>query len=555
VTSPPRSPTPTRRAPGETDVQASHALLAAILSIAADAIMTVDEAQRVMHFNQGAEHIFGYAADEIVGQPLELLLPERFRAAHAGHVRAFGEGQESARRMGHRREIFGLRKNGEEFPAEASISKLVLPDGRTVYSAVLRDITERKRAEEEQRFLAAAGAVLATSLEYEATLAAVPALAVPRLGDWCALDVVEADGSISRHAAPHADVATNALLERLDRAYPLDWDSPWPVVDVLRRGRAEVVPDVGDHWLEAHAVDEEHLALLRAVGVSSLLIVPLVARDQVLGALSFARTGGGQRPDAGHLALARDLALRAALAIDNARLYRAAQRATAARDVVLGVVSHDLRNPLSAIAMCAHALRESPPAEEADRQHLANAIADSTEWMQRLIQDLLDVAAIEAGRLSIERREEEVGVIARRALTMFERPAAERRIELRAEVGPGVGAVYGDGARILQVLANLVGNALKFTESGGSIAVSAERQGGDVRFAVRDTGAGIPADDLPHLFELYWHARRNARSRGSGYGLAIAKGIVEAHGGRIWVESTPGAGSTFFFTLPGHGGP
>jgi len=549
------SPRPemTGRLPADSQVQASQALLSDILAIAADAIMTVDEEQRVLHFNQGAEQIFGYAADEIVGRPLELLLPVRFRAAHAGHVRAFGEGQETARRMGHRREIYGLRKSGEEFPAEASISKLVLPDGRTVYSAVLRDITERKRAEEDQRFLAASSTVLASSLEYEATLAAVPALAVPRLGDWCALDVVEPDGTIHRHVTPHPDPAKRALLERLRRDYPLDWDSPVLVVDVLRRGRAELVPDVTDDWLEAHTVDEGHHRLLREIGLSSLMVVPLVARDHVLGALMLA-SSGPRRFDAADLALARDLALRAALAVDNARLYRTAQRATAARDVVLGVVSHDLRNPLSAIAMCAHALRESPPTEEGARHSLANAISDSTEWMQRLIQDLLDVAAIEAGRLSIERREEDVGEIARRVLTMFEHPAAERQVALRAGVDEGARAVYGDAGRILQVLANLVGNALKFTEPGGAVTVAAETRGSEVVFSVSDTGAGIPAEHLPHLFELYWHARRTARSRGSGYGLAIAKGIVEAHGGRIWVESTPGAGSTFSFTLPAYRG-
>jgi signal transduction histidine kinase len=135
-------------------------------------------------------------------------------------------------------------------------------------------------------------------------------------------------------------------------------------------------------------------------------------------------------------------------------------------------------------------------------------------------------------------------------LTMFEHPAAERQVALRAGVGEGARAVYGDAGRILQVLANLVGNALKFTEPGGAVTVAAETRGGEVVFSVSDTGAGIPAEHLPHLFELYWHARRNARSRGSGYGLAIAKGIVEAHGGRIWAESTPGAGSTFSFTLP-----
>ncbi|HEU4630477.1 MAG TPA: ATP-binding protein [Gemmatimonadaceae bacterium] len=542
-----------RGAAAPAPASAPEAMLAGILAIAADAIITVDEAQRILHFNQGAEQIFGWRAEEIVGQPLDLLLPERFRAAHAAHVAAFGAGRETARRMGHRREIFGLRRDGEEFPAEASIAKLALPDGRTVYSAVLRDITDRKRAEEEQRFLAAASAVLAASLDYAATAAAIPPLAVPRLGDWCVLEAVDPDGTLRRETAPPRDPARAAALEELARRHPFDPDSPWPAVDVLRTGRPELVATVDDDWLEAHAVDAEHRRLLHAAGLGSLLIVPLVARERVIGALTCARGERGQPFDAADLALASDLALRAALGLENARLYATAQRATRARDVVLGVVSHDLRNPLAAIGLHARALRERAAAT-ADRERMVSAICESAEWMQRLIQDLLDVAAVEAGRLSLERRPADVGAIVARALGTFEGEAAERGLVLRGEVAPTLPAAHGDAERILQVLANLIGNAVKFTEPGGEVVVRAVPHDDGILLSVSDSGAGIPTEHLPHLFELYWHARHTARRRGSGYGLAIARGIVEAHGGRIWVESVLGAGSTFHFTLPAHAG-
>ena len=534
----------------DAEVLASQAMFAGILEIAADAIITVDEAQLIMHFNRGAEQIFGYAPDEIIGQPLGILLPERFRATHPALVRGFGEGQETARRMGHRREIYGLRKNGQEFPAEASISKLKLPTGRTVYSAVLRDVTDRKRAEQDQRFLAEASAILASTLDYDATLAAVPRLAIPKFGDWCALALVAPDESIERIFAPHADPALAPTLDEMMRRYPLHWDSPWLAVDVLRTGAPAVVAAVTDDWLEAHTEDAEHRRLLKQVGASSLMSIPLVARDQVLGAITLGRGEGSPPFDEADVALGSDIAARAALAIDNARLYQTAQRATQARDVVLGIVSHDLRNPISAIAMCASALRESPPEAASDRSSLADTIYDSAEWMQRLIQDLLDVAAIEARQLSIERHREPVEPIVQRIVATFERPAGERGVRLGVEIAPGTPEVHGDAERILQVLANLVSNAVKFTESGGTVTVMVERDGAEVQFSVRDTGAGIPAADLSHLFDLYWHARRNARSRGSGYGLAIARGIVEAHGGRIWVESVIGKGSTFHFTVP-----
>lgn len=535
------------------DARASEAMLAAILSIAADAIITVDEDQRIMHFNQGAEQIFGWSAAEIAGRPLDLLLPERFRATHPAHVRSFGEGQETARRMGHRREIYGRRKDGEEFPAEASISKLALPDGRTVYSAVLRDITDRKRVEDEQRFLAAASATLAASLDVDATVAAVPRLVVPLLGDWCLLRIVGHDGEIRTVAAPHADPARDADVAELLERYPLDEDSPWIAVDVLRTGRPTLVAPVTDDWLEAHSVDDDHARLLRRIGAAGVVCVPLLAREQVLGVLTLGRGPHGRLPDEADLALARDLALRAALALDNARLYETAQRATAARDVVLGVVSHDLRNPLNAIAMCARALRAPETGGAAalpDTGTLAGTIEESAAWAQRLIRDLLDVAAIEAGQLSLERHPEDPAAIVRRTHATFAARADAVGIALRVEAAPGLVPVHADAERVLQVLANLVANALKFTEAGGEVAVHAERAGREVEFSVADTGAGIPADHLPHLFDLYWHARRAARSRGSGYGLAIARGIVAAHGGRVWVESEVGAGSTFRFTIP-----
>ena len=228
------------------DVAASQALFSAILSIAADAIVTVDEGQRVLQFNQGAERIFGYTSQEIVGQPLELLLPARFHSPHRGHVDEFGAGHDVARQMGHRREIYGRRKDGTEFPAEASIAQLLLPSGHRVFSAVLRDITERKRAEQDQDFMLATSSALASTLDFETIVASVPALAVRALGDWCALDVLDAHGAM-RHVDASVDAASplsRALLE----LYPLDADSPWPVQDVLRTGRTiSVIAD--SEWL------------------------------------------------------------------------------------------------------------------------------------------------------------------------------------------------------------------------------------------------------------------------------------------------------------------
>jgi signal transduction histidine kinase len=250
------------------------------------------------------------------------------------------------------------------------------------------------------------------------------------------------------------------------------------------------------------------------------------------------------------LALARKLAARGGLAADNARLYQMSQGLSRARDEILGIVSHDLRNPLSAITMCTRVLLRSPPEDDQSRRELLSAIDESAELMNRLIQDLLDVTSIEAGRLSLEREPIDILRVVEQAIAMFAAAAGDRGIVLTTDVPAPPDPVYADAERLVQVLANLVGNALKFTDAGGHVTVRVESGPAELRIAVVDTGSGIPAEQLPHIFDRYWHARRGAKQRGSGLGLAIARGIVEAHRGTIGVTSTPGEGSTFVVTLP-----
>ena len=539
----------THRPETEAALLSTAAKFEAILAIAADAIISVDERMRIVHFNHGAERIFGYAQQEAMGQSLDMLLPERFRRAHTSHVHMFGRGPDDARRMAERREIYGLRRSGEEFPAEASISRLDTPEGR-LYTVVLRDISERKRAETNQRFLATAGDLFARSLELETTIHTVVQLPVEHLADGCILDLVERGGRIRRYVSESADAALEARLRRVEREFTLTWDSPSRVIDVLQTGRPELVPTLTFEWLEAHVETAEQMRLEREMERRSLIIVPLIAREAVIGAMSLFTVGArGRHFDAVDLHVALELGRRAAFAIDNARLYREAQRATRARDEILGVVSHDLRNPLSAIAMVTRALRDQLAPDD-PRRELLDTAYDSTEWMNRLIQDLLDVASIEAGRLAVERRPEAVTPLLERAAAMFERTAADRSLIVRVTAPAGLPSVVADAERVLQVLANLLGNAVKFTEPGGAITVSAEPLDGEVAISVIDSGVGIPPEHLPHIFERYWYARRTAHKRGSGLGLAIAKGIVEAHNGRLWVKSTLGSGSTFTFTLP-----
>lgn len=465
-----------------------------ILEAAADAIVTVNDAQEIVHFNRGAEQIFGYTKGEVLGKSLGVLLPAQFRANHTGYVAAFGESAETARLMGHRREVFGLRKDGTEFPAEASILKLDAPDGRRLYTALVRDVTDRKRMDQQQRFLADVSVALSGSLDYNATLESVVRLPVPALADGCMLDVLEGPGRTRRLVYGQTNVGTSSN--------------------------------------GAHATE----------------MLSLVARGQPVGTLTLVRLNGSNTYNSSDLVTAENFAARAALALDNARLYHDAQQATRARDEVLGVVSHDLRNPLSAIAMCSRVLVDTPPADAGARRELAMTIHDSTAWMSRMIQDLLDVSAIEAGVLSVVCTTEEIEPVLTRAADLFTRAAADRGVTMTVDVDALLPPVHADAERLVQAMANLIGNAVKFTPSKGTVTVSARTQGDDVEIAVEDTGRGITEADLPHIFDRYWHSRGSAA--GTGLGLAIAKGIVEAHGGHLYVSSSPGVGSRFIILLP-----
>ena len=536
----------------EEERHASDAMFAGILAIAADAVVTVDENYRIIHFNRGAEEIFGWPTAEVVGQPLNTLLPERFRAHHNAFLDEFAHGPEAARRMGHRREVAGRRRDGTEFPAEASISKLDLPGGRRVFTAVVRDTTERRRAQENERFLIDTSARLSASLGYDEVLQTIAECATPTLADACVVDVIDGAQFVRRAANGAApNEVAGMTLRALTDGSPLTWDSPSPVVDVIRRGRPELVSEINDAWLEAHEDDPESLSRWRRLGVRSMLVVPLTAGDRTLGALTLLALNGRPSFGADTRVLAEKFASHAALALENARLYREAKRATEGRDQVLGVVSHDLRNPLSAIAMCAKVLRDDDGAMgDEEREALLTTIVQSAEWMNRLIQDLLDVASIEAGRFSLERARESASGLVSQALRMFELEASQRHVQLEASTPHELPPIAVDASRIVQVFGNLLRNALKFTPDGGRIVVGAETKGGSIVFSVSDSGPGIPLADQPRVFDRYWHSRRTANKRGTGLGLSIAKGIVEAHGGRIWMESVPGEGATFLFALP-----
>ncbi|HSG67043.1 MAG TPA: PAS domain S-box protein, partial [Gammaproteobacteria bacterium] len=420
---------------------ASRDKYAGIVNISADAIICVDADGRITDFNWGAERIFGYSEAEVVRQPLEMLMPERYRSKHGEYLRSFADSTVASRRMGERREIVGLRRNGEEFPADASISRLEI-DGRLVYTAVLRDATVQKRAEAAQRFLARAGSLLASSLDVATTFDSVARLATDFIADCCVIFDEDESGQIRRVALAASDPAVERILQEY-RGRLLSRSSSHPACRVIESGQPMLLADFAAEFAPDSGSD---LELLRRLNLRTAMLVPLVARGRTSGAIGLYGCTPGRRFDVDDLALAQELALGSALAVDNARLYEAARRAILAREDVLAVVSHDLGNPLSAIRIAVSLLlRNAGPeaAPDGGHDHLIG-IKRSVEQMERLIRDLLDVKRIEAGQLSLEPRRVEPESLITRTTELFRMIAEGKSISILPHAAPALPSIRAD---------------------------------------------------------------------------------------------------------------
>jgi signal transduction histidine kinase len=380
--------------------------------------------------------------------------------------------------------------------------------------AVERDLAE-------QRLLADIGATLGASLDYRMTVARAVARAVPFLADVCVVEALDTrGGSAERLGAAFAGPDDHALAD-----------------EVVRAARREG--------------SSERTVLASGSGrIASLIGVPLVSQGVTLGFVALGATDLRRRYDEAHLALAEEIARRLSLAIANARLHERAELANRRRQDVLAMVSHDLRSPLNAILFVAQSMMRTPISEErrmGDR-HKAEIVRRCAERMDRLIQDLLDMSSIEAGHLSVDVRSTALAPVLKDAVEASLDAALAKRQRLEVRLPPESLVVSCDGHRIIQVVSNLLSNAIKFTPAGGAISVTAEHGPDGAVVRVTDTGPGIPESSVPHLFQRYWRAPQTA-IKGTGLGLFIAKGIIEAHGGSIGVEIRPGFGATFYFTL------
>lgn len=511
-----------------------------------DGIITFDEQGIIQTFNTAAERIFGYTATEIIGENVQRLMFEPDLGERAELL------SQSLRidstTTGADREGMGRRKDGSAFSMDLAVKSFHF-DQRVYFTGIVRDITQRKRFETALRFLADASKSLATLVDYRTTLQKVSQLAVPGFADWCAVDIVESDGSLKRLAVAHADPARVELAMRIFEQYPPDPNSPHGVARTVNTGEPRFIPEVTDELVAAVARSDEHLQMLQQLGLKSFMCVPLNAQGRIFGALTFASTSADRTYTPSDLSIAEDLAHRATIAIENARLYQELRDADRRKDEFLAMLAHELRNPLAPIRTGLDVL-----AIESDEQsETVLMMQQQVEHLVRLVDDLLDVSRIIRGHIHLKKEPIDLSTVVNRALDAVRHVVDNNGQELTVSIPDEPIWLNVDAVRIVQVLENLLNNASKYSDESGRIELEARQTGPAVDIVVRDNGVGIEPDLLPKVFDLFTQSSRSLdRSQGGlGIGLTLVRSLVEMHGGTVSVRSAgPGRGSEFEVHLP-----
>jgi PAS domain S-box-containing protein len=534
---------------------------------APDAIFTIDAGSIVLFCNPAVERIFGYEPSEMIGKNLDMIIPPRFRAAHRNGIVRFLRSHE--RHMPWNGvELIGLHRDGHEFPVEISFGEWT-SGTRTIFTGYARDITDRKRAGEEMQRL------LAQEREARTEAEAARGQLERRANEEAAFRHLASalTGAVEMTDVLHELTNRATEVTRADGVYVERVTVPNRTVEVVaaagrgtpRRGLRVAFPgSMTEEIIRDH--DPVILADMQTFGKAmapyltdtcskcEVLVTPLMAEGEALGALVLlnSRQSGRTFGDS-DIVRARTLGDLSSLALRRVRLMEeerwAKEKAEAAvrvRDETLGIVSHDLRNPLTRIALSSELLSSAPAG---DHPGLVGTIRQAAAQMERLIEDLLDVARLESGRFSIRKAIVPPEPIVRHAAESNQQIAVQKRQTIATIVEPDLPHVCADRDRLAQVFSNLISNAMKFTPDGGTITISVRRDGDRVEFKVSDTGPGIPEGELRNVFRSYWQAKKTAHL-GAGLGLAIVRGIVEAHGGRVWAENAPGGGAAFTFVIP-----
>ncbi len=539
--------------------QKERGLLDAVLTQCAHGIIVSDAQGRLILQNRASEKIWAGSATATTVEAWG-----SYRAFHADGRPFEGGDWSMARclRLGETidaEELHIQRFDGSHGILVGGCAPIRGPDGE-LFGAIstFADITRFKQleqelriGEEQRRFIGEASWQLASlALDYEGTLASVAETAVPRLADWCFVDLVEEGGAIHRVAAAHREPRHALAAAALRRRHAPSADGFAAIARVVRSGVSERSIEPVEHMVAATG-DPELAAALHGLGENATMIVPLRARDRTLGALTFVAAESGRTFSDSDLLMARQFGNCAALAVDNARLYREAQRVNRVKDEFLATLSHELRTPLNAILGWSRMVRMGK-LDERGRERALETIERNARSQAQLIEDLLDVSRIISGKFRVEVHEVAMPAVVDAAIESVRLAAEARGIELCAKIEP-TPTISGDPTRLQQVVWNLLSNAIKFTSKGGHVVLTLRQVDSQIEIDVTDDGQGIPADFLPYVFDRFRQAdgTTTRAHNGLGLGLAIVRHLVELHGGSVRAESGGhGHGSTFVVRLP-----
>ncbi|HEX8824987.1 MAG TPA: ATP-binding protein [Archangium sp.] len=509
---------------------------------------------RVSNWNLGAERLKGFTTEEALGLHISRFFPEEENAERVSErilKRAEADGRAEY-------EGWLVRKDKSQFWGTVVVSAMRDQTGHLRgFSNVARDLTERKKVEKAQAFLAEAGEVLTGSLEYERTLQKIAQLAVQGMADWCTVAIQGAHG-LAVLSVAHADPAQEPKTRELIRVLP----SQEPKLTrglghVVRTGQSELCPDTLEAAWVRTALGVDTPERLMALGARSYMCVPLKARGDTFGAITFVSVTPGRSYGPGDLVLAEELVRRAGLAVDNSRLFRKAQEALKARDEFLSMASHDLRSPLTSLRLQLQAVRRSlQPGGDGPRvtEKLVSRVESmerQTDRMLHMMDALLDISQMSAGRLELKRQKVDLVELVRGAVATLEEELCQSGVQVRIHAeGPVEGS--WDHLRLEQVVDNLLSNAVKYGK-GRPVDMTVSTDGTLATLVVRDQGVGVAPEDQERLFDRFERVRLDRSVTGYGVGLWIVRRVVEAHGGSVSVESRLGDGASFIVQLPVRG--
>jgi PAS domain S-box-containing protein len=523
--------------------------LAAIVESSEDAIISKNLEGIIISWNEAARRLYGYTPEEIIGKPLSILVPPD----HPDELPDLLDRIKQGERIDHL-ETVRLRKDGSRVEVSLTISPIKNAEGKIIgASKIARDISARKRNEASLRFLADASKLLSELLDVKSTLQKVAGLAVPHYADWCAVDMLEADNSLQRVAVAHVNPAKVELAHELHRRFPPNPDTSVGVWNVLRTGRSELLSEIPESLLVETVQDQELLRILSELGLKSYMGVPLTVRGKTIGVITFIAAESGRLYEPADLQLAEELARRAAIAVENARLYSGLKEADHRKDEFLAMLAHELRNPLAPIRNALE-LMKMPGVNHDAVEQARQMIERQVQHLVRLVDDLLDVSRIMRGRIELRKEPIELATLIAQVIETAQPILDAQGQELIVSVPPERLQLDADPVRLAQVIGNLLHNAAKYSQQAGRVWLSVEPQGKGAVIHVRDEGAGIHPDLLPHIFDLFVQEDRSLeRSQGGlGIGLTIVRKLVEMHGGTITAHSEgPGKGSEFVLRLPG----